>query len=187
MAIPRRITGTRKLVAMCDPSLATFPQLKTKMLNGVEVPDIGLVPYGTTLDIAYLGDLSELPGGGPTVFEVMPMQTRFMSWDRGENTDHVAVFQMHVVGVENFDAKPPLSWETIQGVDHKTLDEKSVEQFPMSFIVDISHMIIQLAKGDGQTIPFSTLGSSSDILRRCRAAQFLNLSHVHTAAVKPSK
>lgn len=187
MVMPKRLSGSRKVVAMCDPALSNFPQLKTKKLdNGQEVPSLGLIPYGATLDIEYLGNLDELPFGGPTVFEVMPLQTKFAHWDKGDESDYQMIFQSHVIKIENFDAERELVMERLPGFDYKTIDDKSMELIPLSFVKDIGNVILQLAKCDGNTIPFSMLGTSTDILRRCRAAQHLNLSHAIMGVVKNS-
>jgi hypothetical protein len=181
----KRLTASKKIVAGCDPALANFPRLLTKKIeNDMEVPDVGLIPYGSTLDISYLGNLDDLPYGGPMVFEVMPLQTRYINWDRGEDTDYKTVFQCHVIGIERCDFKAELNFEQLPGFNYKTLDDKSVDLFFASFIKEIAHKIIELSKVDGCVIPFSTLGSSTAILQRCQVAQLLNLESARSAAAK---
>jgi hypothetical protein len=187
MAMPKRISASRRVVAICDPALSyNFPQLKTKVLdNGQEVPDIGLVPYGATLNIEFLGDLDKLPVK-PTVFEIMPLQSRFMNWDRGEDTDWRSVFQFHVIGIKDSGFDAELTYETVNGMDYKTLDDDSMDMIPDSFVKDIANMVIQLAKYDGATIPFSMLGTSTATLKRCRDARSLRIFPVPTVDVKTS-
>lgn len=186
MVMPKRLSGSRRVVSLYDPALVNFPQLRTEKLdNGQEVPILGLVPYGATLDMSFLGDLSELPCDGPTVFEVMPLRTRFLHLDKGEKTDWTIIFQLHVSAIDNSGIKN-LSWEQLPNFDYKTLTDESLEMFPVDFIRDIGNMIVQLAKGDGATIPFLMLDTYMDVSRRSRAARLLSMSRAATAGAKIS-
>ena len=183
MAMPKRLSGSRKVVSIIDPALEKVPRLKTKMVGGREVPHMGMELYGTTLDTTYLGDLKEL---GATVFEIMPLKSSLMNWDKGDDSPFFQIFQYHVVGIENFPAEPPLTFKEVGGYDYKILTDESMKQIPLSFIRDIGNMVLQLAKCDGVTLPFSMLDSSQEISNRSRVARSMRIFPAVTVDVKTS-
>lgn len=185
MAMPKRLSGARELISMLDPSIQGVPSIKkVPREDGTEIIT-GKIPYGNTLDISYLGDLSVLPHGGPTIFKVMPLQSKYMYLDQDEDTNWRMVFQLHVSGVRNSGVDKEIEFEKINGLDYSILTDESLDLFPIDFIEDIGHMIIQLAKGDGNTIPFIMRDFSMVNLRRSQAASVLSMCRAATAVAKP--
>lgn len=186
MAMPKRLSGARELISMLDPSIQGIPSLK-KIQNADGTESVmGKIPYGNTLDITFLGDLSGLPYGGPTIFRVMPLQTKYMYLDNGEDTNWRLVFQLHVSGIRNSGVDKDINFERANGLDYSILTDESLELFPIDFIEDIGHMIVQLAKGDGNTIPFIMRDTYMVTTKRSQAASVLSMCRAATAVAKPS-
>ena len=154
MGMKKRITDKKTVIARCDRSLTLVPQETLKK-------------YFETLDIDVLGPLPSLIEP-PTLFAIMPLKARWAHLDRGtDNTaaDYWQIFALHVERIDG--AEIALEFDG-QG-DFKALTESVREQIPEDYIRDIAQMIIQLANGEGNHVPFDVLVGLSGTISARRA------------------
>ncbi|MHC4621000.1 MAG: hypothetical protein ACYTEQ_24910 [Planctomycetota bacterium] len=138
MGMPKRITQSRWVISRKDPSLSYFTNSQLK-------------DYWMTLDIEKLEPL-EKALDAPVQFKIAPLEVRFEWMDEGPKTNWWNVFQTHVREIRGLDWKPV--WSKPEGESVECLDDAERENFPLDFVQDVASMIIELAKGDGKTIPF---------------------------------
>ena len=185
--IPVRLSKPRRIVSEFDPALKGFPRVKNKVVNGQDIPEIGIMPYRASLDLKYLGELDNLPFL-PTIFEVVPLEVRHRNLDKGEDTNWWLVFQLHVINIENWDeVSAPLTWQRHEALDKRLLSDKMADYFPFEVVRDIAEKIIQLSSADGVTIPFSVSDTLKDILEERRFAYQIKIPVALSGDVVPKK
>jgi hypothetical protein len=130
------------------------------------IDDATLKKYFTTLNIDELGDLTLLPEV-PVVFTVRPLESKYARIDCGDDNtfdNHWRIFSLHVDAADNIDFQ--LSFDTSHGT--KALHEDMKDLFPVSWIKDISEIIIAKASADGCVIPFLVPASLPGQIHRHR-------------------